>query len=121
MSSRSKALLARARKLRRQDGPIFLTIVGDPEVGRSQHIGLLPALSDGEQPRGDDREGLLRGGARRDHGGLPWAAEEVTQECGAFFIKLGHPENIKPLKEAPPYPPRGALPTPDGRRQRYDA
>ena len=46
---------------------------------------------------------------------------KIAQECGAFFIKLGHPENIKPLKEAPPYPPRGALPTPDGRRQRYDA
>jgi hypothetical protein len=38
-------MLDRARRLRHQDGPLFLTIVGDTEVRKLQHEGRLAPFS----------------------------------------------------------------------------
>jgi hypothetical protein len=31
--------------------------------------------------------------------------KDIARERGTNTVVLGHPENAKPLKEAPPYPP----------------
>jgi len=45
------------------------------------------------------------------------ALDLSARKGGLPIINVGHPDNIKPPRWAPTYPP----PTPDGRRQRYDS
>ena len=102
MPARSKAILARASRVNRRDGPIFLIIENDPEIRK---LGLGPRMASNRQARiGEDyyqaapEEATAAFHARlrkmvRGQGGPPFP-----------FILLGHPSNIEPLKE-PSYSP----------------
>ena len=100
-------MLNRARKLNRQDGPLLLTIVGDPEVRKLQYEGRLPPFS-----MASNREAMVR-----DIHYVALEGEEtevfhtrmkkIASEGGKPypFVLLGCPENAEPLREAPPYSP----------------
>jgi hypothetical protein len=95
----SKSLLARARKLNRQDGPLFLTIENDPEARR---LGL-PMASDREALIGEDRHQAAPDESTKDfHARLRKLVCDRGKPYG--FIILGHPSNIEPPTKAPPYP-----------------
>jgi hypothetical protein len=90
---------------------LFIQMIGDPEVRRLQHFGLLP-----QGAMGSDREAMVG----RDY---YVAADETTKDFharlekialersvpgqGVFIISLGHPDTPAPLREAP-HQPSGA-------------
>jgi hypothetical protein len=110
------------RRLNRQTGPFFFQIVGDPEIRRLKDFGLLAPLA-----MGSDRTAMV-GTAYFEaapneptsafHARMGKIALDLSARKGGLpIINVGHPDNIKPPRWAPTYPP----PTPDGRRQRYDS
>lgn len=89
MRSGVKSLLARARKLNRQDGPIFLTIVGRSGDPPAQGQGPTSRFIDGVTSPCDDRAGLFRGGARRIYWSFPPAAEGHRQRVRRLLHHAG--------------------------------
>jgi hypothetical protein len=87
--SRSKSLLARARRLNHKDGPIFLTIVGDPECVR---LGL-PMASNREAIIGEDH---FEAASDEPVESFHERMRNIAQERGARVVMLGHPENVRP-------------------------
>jgi hypothetical protein len=102
------------RRLNRQDGPIFLTIIGDPEVRKLRHEGRLGPFSMASPRHAMIGQDYYEAAADESVEAFHERLKQIARECGAFFINLGHPENAEP----PAYPPPS---TSDGRRQRYDA
>jgi hypothetical protein len=95
MTSRAKtrSLLARARWLNHKDGPIFLTIVGDPECVR---LGL-PMASNREAMIGEDHfEAAPDEPVESFHERM----RNIAQERGARMVMLGHPENVRPQRRS---------------------
>jgi hypothetical protein len=78
------------RQMRRQTGPIFMVMVGDPEVRRLKDMGQLAPLA-----MVSDREGMI---GRDYYAAAPDETTEafharlkqIARECDAFFIMLGH-------------------------------
>jgi hypothetical protein len=118
MSLRSKAILARARRLNQEIGPRLITWENNPEVRRLQHLGLLRPLS-----MASAREALI---GRDHHVALDETTEmfhdrlrALAKERGALMVILGHESNAVPPREAPPYPvaaPAVFTPSPLGGR-----
>jgi hypothetical protein len=106
------------RRLSRQEGEVlFMTVVGDPEVRRLQHFGLLP-----QGAMASDRHAMVgtayfEAAPSETTDAFHKRLKDIAKGRGSNMIMLGHPDTPLPLSEAPPYSP----PTPDGRPQRYDA
>jgi hypothetical protein len=89
--SRSKSVLARARRLNRSEGPIFLTIEGDPEV---QKLRLLMASNRQAMIGTDHCEAAPDETTEAFHARL----RKLAQARGAWMVQLGHPSNaLRPL------------------------
>jgi hypothetical protein len=89
------------------EGPLLLTIVGDPEIKRLQWLGQLPP---GAMP--SNREAMVRDihyvaleGEETEvfHTRMKKIASEGSKPYP--FVLLGCPENAEPLREAQPYSP----------------
>ena len=89
--SRSKSLLARARRLNRSEGPIFLVIQNDPEI---QRLRLLMASNRQAMIGMDHYEAAPDETTEAFHARL----RKLAQARGARMVELGHPSNaLRPL------------------------
>ncbi len=105
MTRRSKTILAKARRLRGAERPVVM-IVGNPQVGRLQYLGQLPA-----GVMTSEREaviGVTHYVAKPDEATEAFHRRmcRTARDRGVGVISLGY----EPPPPAPPYPSR----RPDG-------
>jgi hypothetical protein len=110
MTTRGRSLIRRARRLNESDGPMFLTIEGNPEVSRLRTLGHIPP-----DAMGSDRDAMIGHElfvALDDEttGAFHRRLRQIAKERGVLMIELGHESNNVKLKEAPPYFSGGARP-----------
>ena len=111
MTAKGRSMLARARRLNAQrGGPRLLTIIGDPEIRRLKNKGLLAPMA-----MASNREAMVNGdlyAAEADESTKAFHARmlKIAEGRGAFWVCLGHPVNVEPMKEAPPRSDGSLLP-----------
>ena len=108
MPPNEKTMLAKARQLNREVGPILLTIEGDPEVRKLQYLGLLPQGAMASAREAMIGDAYYAADAGETTGDFHARLKQVARERGTLMILLGHKSNIEPLRAAPPYMPAGA-------------
>jgi hypothetical protein len=97
---RSKSVLAKAHRLRGAVRPVILTF-NDPEVGRLQWLGQLPAgamVSEREAMIGLD---LFEASSDETTKDFHARMVRTAREWGVFWVSIGY----EPAREAAPYPP----------------
>ena len=105
-TAKGRSMLARARKLGAQKGgPRLLTIIGNPEIQRLKDLGLLAVGA-----MGSSREAMIGNDhyvAAPDEATRSFHARllKIAQRQGAFWVMLGCPENLIPMRQPAPYPP----------------
>ena len=110
MTTRGRSLVRRARRLNESDGPIFLTIEGNPEVSRLRTLGLIPPDAMGSPRDAMMGHELISAEPSETTEAFHRRLRQIARERGIVMIEMGHESNNVVQEEAPPYFPGGARP-----------